>query len=74
VSNEQGELEKDDVAIKILRNRFSRIIKRREEKVITKLVNDYRDGALTEDKAFAAIMAIAELRWAVNDIGTKDLQ
>lgn len=58
----------------ILKKAFGRVVEKREQRVITNLVNDYRDGILTAERAFAAIMAIAELRFARSDIGKKDLQ
>ncbi len=57
-----------------LKNAFIRITEKREKKVITKLVNAYRDNKLTQEMAYAAIMTIAELRHAGKDIGTEDLQ
>jgi hypothetical protein len=64
----------EEAKVHILKKAFCRVVEKREKRVITNLVNDYRDGLLTADKAFAAIMAIAELRYAGTDIEQKDLQ
>jgi hypothetical protein len=65
--------EQDEVRVKILKNTFGKIVKKREESVITRLVNEYRSGTLDANKAYAAIMVIAELRNAGSSIGTADL-
>lgn len=57
-----------------LKKTFIRVTEKREKRVITNLVNEYRNNELTAEKAFSAIIAIAELRWAGNDINAKDLQ
>ncbi len=60
--------------LNILKKTFSRVTERREKRVITNLVNDYKNRELSPEKAYAAIIVIAELRWAGSDIDTKDLQ
>ncbi len=71
--------EEDDSAIQAarlnaLKKTFSRVVEKREKKVRTNLVNKYKNDELTPEITFSAIIAIAELRWAGSDIGTKDLQ
>jgi hypothetical protein len=73
VSEAVKEESRDEVRVKILKNTFVRIVKKREEKVITNLVNEYRSGTLDANKAYAAIMVIAELRNAGSGIGATDL-
>lgn len=60
--------------LNVLKKTFNRVTEKREKKVITRLVNDYKNGELTPEIAYSTIIAIAELRWAGSDIGTKDLQ
>lgn len=60
--------------LETLKKAFNRVVEKREKKVITRLVNEYRNSELTADKAFAAIMVIAELRFAGSDVATEDLQ
>lgn len=64
----------EETRLNLLKKKFKMITDRREAKVINKLVQEYRDGELSQEKAYSAIMAIAELRWAGNDIEQKDLQ
>ncbi len=64
----------DEARVARLRKLFNTLVEKREKRVVTNLVNEYRAGTLTADKSFAAIMAIAELRYAGGDIETKDLQ
>jgi len=60
--------------LNMLKKTFRRITDKREQRVIDRLVQEYRDSILTPEKAYSAIMAIAELRWAGSDIGQQDLQ
>ncbi len=59
--------------VRVLKGVIDRITQKREKKVITNLVKEYKGGELTQEKAYAAIMVIAELRSAGNDVGTDDL-
>lgn len=63
-----------EARVKGLKGVFERITSKREKKVIDSLVMEYRNKELTSSKAYAAIVAIAELRQAKNDITTEDLQ
>ena len=56
-----------------LKKAFDRITSKREKKVIAGLVTEYQGKTLTPDKAYSAIVAIAELRQAKNDIRPEDL-
>lgn len=56
-----------------LRKTFARVTKKREERVIGRLVREYRDGELTADKAYSAVIVIAELRNAESDIRQEDV-
>lgn len=66
--------EVDRARAAVLKKTFDRIVKARERKVIERLVHEHINGKLTPDKAFVAIMVIAELRSAGSDIGQEDLQ
>ncbi len=62
-----------EARVDILKKTFSRITEKREKRIIDKLVNEYKNSELTANKAYSAIMAIAELRWAKGDIKKEDL-
>lgn len=64
---------RDEARLYSLKNTIKRMIKKREDTVINKLVFDYRNGNLTERIAHSAIMVIAELRSAEGDLGKEDL-
>ncbi len=63
-----------ETRVNILKKTFGRITEKRERRIIDRLVNEYKNGELTADKSYSAIMAIAELRWAKSDIKKEDLQ
>ena len=56
-----------------LKNAFMRITDKREKKVVNLLVAEYGNGLLTPEKAYTALVAIAELRLAKKGITTEDL-
>ncbi len=53
----------------IIKKAWKRVIAKRQETIISRLVGLYRSDELTPDKTYAAIAAIAELRSAINEIG-----
>ena len=56
-----------------LKKVIGRIVKKREEAVLKRLVYAHRDGTLTPEAAYASVMLIAELRFAEGDVGKDDL-
>ncbi len=59
--------------ISMLKKTIKRITDKREKVVLSKLVRLYRDGELTQEMSYSAIMLIAELRSAEGEIGKEDL-
>jgi hypothetical protein len=62
-----------ETRVAALKRAFMRVVAKREKRVIDRLVGEHIEGSLTPDKAFAAIMVIAELRHAGSDVRAEDL-